>query len=45
MSGPKKCAHASCTCTVDKDKYCSQHCKDARGMTDLTCHCGHPNCK
>jgi hypothetical protein len=42
---PKKCAHPSCTCMVDKDKYCSQHCKDAKGVTALACHCHHAECK
>ena len=45
MPEPKKCAHASCNCTVKEgEKYCSQSCHDARGTTEIGCNCGHPSC-
>jgi hypothetical protein len=28
-----------------KDDYCSQWCKDARKVTELTCQCRHPECQ
>ncbi len=41
----KKCAHASCSCTVSGDKkYCSQICEDSAGVTELGCDCSHPGC-
>jgi hypothetical protein len=44
-STPAKCAHMACSCTVPAGKkYCSTHCEDAKGMTTLTCHCGHHGC-
>lgn len=43
-----KCAHPPCNCQVSKDgqygKYCSEHCKEARGMTELRCDCHHTSC-
>ena len=45
---PEKCAHPSCNCMVlDKGpvgKYCSEHCKDAKELTELKCDCKHPAC-
>jgi hypothetical protein len=42
----KKCAHPACGCTVSgKDKYCSEYCKDAKDLTELTCTCEHPECR
>ena len=44
----QKCAHEACECIVEKGgrfgKYCSEHCKDAAGLTELRCHCQHPEC-
>ena len=41
----QKCAHPSCSCQVpDGTKYCSQHCEDADGVTEISCDCGHPGC-
>ena len=44
-----KCAHDACTCMVPKHgpfgKYCSEECREKGGMTELRCHCGHPECK
>ena len=41
----KKCAHDTCNCMArDNDKYCSQFCKDSKGVTSLKCDCGHPAC-
>lgn len=48
MSDTKKCAHALCSCTVDKDhKYCSESCEDSanNGMDSIGCDCKHPGCK
>lgn len=40
-----KCAHQACNCVTPKnEKYCSEYCKDAKGMTTLQCHCGHASC-
>ena len=42
---PTKCAHMACTCMAPVGKkFCSTHCEDAKGMTTLTCHCGHVGC-
>jgi hypothetical protein len=42
---PAKCAHMACTCIAPTGKkYCSTHCEDAKGMTTLSCHCGHHGC-
>jgi hypothetical protein len=44
-----KCAHPSCECQVPKGgpfgKYCSEECREKGQMTELRCHCGHPECK
>ncbi len=49
MSDPRQCAHPGCVCTVTPNgefgKYCSEHCKDARAMTELRCGCNHPACR
>jgi hypothetical protein len=43
-----KCAHPACNCTVQEGgaygKYCSDHCKDAKQITELRCGCRHPGC-
>jgi hypothetical protein len=45
MSDVKKCAHASCSCTVsDGKKFCSQSCEDSADVTELGCDCDHPSC-
>ncbi len=48
MNGAK-CAHEGCNCQVEAHgqygKYCSEHCKDAKGMTELRCGCPHPACR
>ena len=42
---PNKCAHPACGCRKDKESsYCSQSCKDASGLAEIACHCGHPGC-
>jgi hypothetical protein len=42
---PTKCAHMACTCMAPAGKkFCSTHCEDAKGMTTLSCHCGHHGC-
>lgn len=48
MADAVKCAHPACTCEVQKDgafgRYCSEHCREARQMTQLRCGCQHPGC-
>ncbi len=42
----KKCAHEGCSCTPpDGEKYCSEICKDSKGVTTLGCGCEHAGCK
>jgi hypothetical protein len=42
----KKCKHASCSCIpADGKDYCSEVCKNAKKVTELTCQCNHPECK
>jgi len=43
MSEPKKCAHESCHCQTT-ETYCSEVCKDSKGVIDITCQCEHPGC-
>ena len=49
MTDPKKCAHPACKCLVQKDSpngdYCSEHCKEVAGMSELRCDCKHPTCR
>lgn len=46
MAGTKKCAHPACNCQVAAgQKYCSTKCESSRGMMELTCQCGHPDCE
>jgi hypothetical protein len=44
-----KCAHPACSCVVPKNgpygKYCSEHCKEKRGQTELRCECQHAACR
>ena len=48
MADTAKCAHPACTCMVSKGgdygKYCSEHCKEMRNVTELRCGCRHPGC-
>ena len=48
MGPAEKCAHVACECLVEKGqrfgKFCSEHCKEAAHLTDLRCHCMHPEC-
>ncbi len=48
MNQPQQCAHPGCSCTVAPNgefgKYCSEHCKEAKNMTELRCGCRHPGC-
>lgn len=43
-----KCAHPSCTCTVQNGspfgKYCSEYCQKAGNITELHCNCKHTGC-
>ena len=49
MTNQSSCAHPSCQCVLPKDsaygKYCSEHCKEAAGRTELRCDCQHPACR
>ena len=48
MPSGEKCAHAACECIVEKGgrfgRFCSEHCKEAASLTELRCHCHHPEC-
>jgi hypothetical protein len=48
MDSAEKCPHPACECLVPKGgrfgKYCSEHCKEAASLTELRCHCHHPEC-
>ena len=48
MSDTNKCAHPMCKCTVSKDgkygAYCSDHCQEAKSLTEVKCDCKHPEC-
>lgn len=45
MDKNRKCKHAACNCmTTDGKDYCSDHCKDARKVTEIYCQCHHPQC-
>jgi len=42
----KKCKHSSCSCVpADGKDYCSEVCKNAKKVTELTCQCNHQECK
>lgn len=42
----KKCAHPACSCPVaDAEKFCSDSCKDAGDMTEISCNCEHDACR
>jgi hypothetical protein len=49
MTDPSKCAHPACKCPVPNARpfgdYCSEHCKEAAGMSELRCDCKHPTCR
>ena len=49
MPQPQQCAHPGCSCIVvpngEFGKYCSEHCKEAKGLTELRCGCNHPACR
>ncbi len=45
LAADNKCAHPACSCATEKgNTYCSQSCKEAAGLTEIACQCGHPNC-
>jgi hypothetical protein len=45
MTTAKKCARPACNCIAPEGKkYCSMVCEDSKAFTELTCHCGHPEC-
>lgn len=42
----KTCKHASCNCVPPEGQsYCSEVCKNAKNVTELTCQCNHSECK
>lgn len=49
MTDAGKCGHPACECHVPKGgrfgKFCSEHCKEAATLTELRCHCHHPECE
>jgi len=48
MTTATKCAHPACDCLVTKNgpfgKFCSDHCREAGGISALSCHCHHEGC-
>lgn len=45
MDKTKKCKHAGCGCAAPEGKdYCSEVCKDAKSVIEITCQCRHPQC-
>ena len=49
MSDVEKCAHPMCKCTVSTEgrygKFCSEHCQEAKQITEVKCDCKHPSCQ
>ena len=49
MEKATKCANPACQCMVTSGgqygKYCSDHCREVKGVTELRCDCKHPACK
>lgn len=46
MNAPAKCAHPACNCVPAKgQEFCSEVCRSAKGMTEITCQCQHPECQ
>lgn len=49
MADTNKCAHPACQCMVTKGgpygPYCSEHCQEAKNITELRCDCHHPGCR
>jgi hypothetical protein len=42
----KKCSHPACNCMAPEgEDYCSESCKDAADMTEISCCCEHPECQ
>jgi hypothetical protein len=48
MADTHTCAHPACKCIVTKDsaygKYCSEHCQEAKDVSEIRCDCKHPPC-
>jgi len=48
MTTTNKCAHPACKCTVTSGgaygKYCSEHCQEAKDVSEIHCDCKHPDC-
>ena len=48
MPDTHKCAHPACKCIVTKDgpfgAYCSEHCQEAKDVSEIRCDCKHPPC-
>ena len=49
MAQPAPCAHPGCSWAVvpggESASNCSEHCKEAKDMTELRCGCNHPGCR
>ena len=46
MKVTSKCARPACNCVPAEGKeYCSEVCRDAKGMTEITCQCQHSDCQ
>ncbi len=46
MNTTSKCAHAACNCVpAEGNEFCSDVCRDAKGMTELVCQCQHSDCQ
>ena len=49
MNSPAKCAHPACKCMVDGNgpygKYCSEHCQEAKKVSEIRCDCKHSGCR
>jgi hypothetical protein len=48
MASPQKCANPVCKCMVVGEgafgKYCSEHCEQAKDVSEIRCDCKHPAC-
>jgi hypothetical protein len=46
MNATLKCAHPACNCVPAEGKeFCSEVCRDAKGITELACQCQHSVCQ
>ncbi len=46
MAGTKKCKHPACSCKVQSgEDYCSTQCAAMEDTPDVSCKCGHADCR